>query len=133
MKITYNETEKCVEIKDGLKNHFLLMKVLMILNLANSVLNLSDVNSNNFRFINLVWAILGTISILVLYKFIVKKTSAEKVAIDQIKGLDERIFMGRKKYFLELKNGKKRDLLEVKSDSEFKDLKKMFKKIGIQL
>ena len=133
MKITYNETEKCVEIKDGLKNHFLLMKVLMILNLANSILNLSDVNINNFRFINLVWAILGTISILVLYKFIVKKTSAEKVPVDQIKGLDERIFMGRKKYFLELKNGKKRDLLEVKSDSEFKDLKKMFKKIGIQL
>lgn len=133
MKITYNETEKCVEIKDGLKNHFLLMKVLMILNLANSILNLSDVYFNNFKFINLVWAILGTISILVLYKFIVKKTSAEKVPVDQIKGLDERIFMGRKKYFLELKNGKKRDLLEVKSDSEFKDLKKMFKKIGIQL
>ena len=37
MKITYNEAEKCVEIKDGLKNHFLLMKVLMILNLANSI------------------------------------------------------------------------------------------------
>ena len=105
----------------------------MILNLANSILNLSDVYFNNFKFINLVWAILGTISILVLYKFIVKKTSAEKVPVDQIKGLDERIFMGRKKYFLELKNGKKRDLLEVKSDSEFKDLKKMFKKIGIQL
>ena len=33
MKITFNETEKCVEIKDGLKNHFLLMKALMILNL----------------------------------------------------------------------------------------------------
>ena len=133
MKITYNETEKCVEIKDGLKNHFLLMKVLMILNLANSILNLSDVYFNNLKFINLVWAILGAISILLLYKFIVKKTSAEKVPVDQIKGLDERIFMGRKKYFLELKNGKKRDLLEVKSDSEFKDLKKMFKKIGIQL
>ena len=133
MKITYNETEKCVEIKDGLKNHFLLMKVLMILNLANSILNLSDVYFNNFKFINLVWAILGAISILLLYKFIVKKTSAEKVPVDQIKGLDERIFMGRKKYFLELKNGKTRDLLEVKSDSEFKDLKKMFKKIGIQL
>ena len=133
MKITYNETEKCVELKDGLKNHFLLMKVLMILNLANSILNLSDVYFNNFKFINLVWAILGAISILLLYKFIVKKTSAEKVPVDQIKGLDERIFMGRKKYFLELKNGKKRDLLEVKSDSEFKDLKKMFKKIGIQL
>ena len=133
MKITYNEAEKCVEIKDGLKNHFLLMKALMILNLANSILNLSDVRMDNFRFINLVWAILGGISILVLYNFIIKKTAAEKLPIDQIKGLNERSFMGRKKYFIELKNGKRRDLLEVKSESEFKELKRMFIKIGIQL
>ena len=131
MKITYNETEKCVEIKDGLKNHFLLMKALMILNLANSILNLSDVRMDNFRFINVVWAILGIISILVLYNFIVKKTAAEKLPVDQIKGLNERSFMGRKKYFIELKNGKKRDLLEVKSESEFKQLRKMFQKNGI--
>ena len=133
MKITYNEAEKCVEIKDGLKNHFLLMKALMILNLANSILNLSDVRMDHFRFINLVWAILGAISILVLYNFIIKKTAAEKLPIDQIKGLNERSFMGRKKYFIELKNGKRRDLLEVKSESEFKELKRMFIKIGIQL
>jgi hypothetical protein len=133
MKITYNETEKCVEIKDGLKNHFLLMKALMILNLANSILNLSDVRMDNFRFINVVWAILGIISILVLYNFIVKKTAAEKLPVDQIKGLNERTFMGRKKYFIDLKNGKKRDLLEVKSESEFKQLRKMFQKNGIQL
>lgn len=133
MKITYNEAEKCVEIKDGLKKHFLLMKALMILNLANSILNLSDVRMDNFRFINLVWAILGAISILVLYNFIIKKTATEKLPIDQIKGLNERSFMGRKKYFIELKNGKRRDLLEVKSESEFKELKRMFIKIGIQL
>ena len=132
MKITYNEIEKSVEIKDGLKNHFLLMKVLMILNLANSVLNLSDVRMDTFRFINVVWAALGIVSILVLYNFIIKKTSAEKLPIDQIKGLNERSFMGRKKYFIELKNGKTRDLVEVKSDSEFKELKKMFTKNGIR-
>ena len=132
MKIIYNEIEKSVEIKDGLKNHFLLMKALMILNLANSVSNLSDVRMDTFRFINVVWAILGIVSILVLYNFIIKKTSAEKLPIDQIKGLNERVFMGRKKYFIELKNGKTRDLVEVKSDSEFKELKKMFTKNGIR-
>lgn len=41
--------------------------------------------------------------------------------------------MGRKKYFLELKNGKIRDLIEVKTDSDFKELKKMLKKNEIQL
>lgn len=132
MKITYNETEKCVEIKDGLKNHFLLMKALMILNLANAILNLSDTKIDNLRFISVVWALLGIISILVLYKFIIKKSSAEKVPIDQINGLNERIFMGKKKYFLDLKNGKTRDLLEIKSDSEFKELKRIFTKNGIR-
>ena len=133
MKITYNEAEKCVEINDGLKNHFLLMKALMILNLANAILNLSDTKIDNLRFISVVWALLGIISILVLYKFIVKKSSAEKVPIDQINGLNERVFMGKKKYFLELKNGKIRDLLEIKSDSEFKELKTIFTKNEIQL
>ena len=132
MKIIYNEIEKSVEIKDGLKNHFLLMKALMILNLANSILNLSDVRMDSFRFTNVVWAALGIVSILVLYNFIIKKTSAEKLPFDQIKGLNERVFMGRKKYFIELKNGKTRDLVEVKSDSEFKELKKMFTKNGIR-
>ena len=132
MKITYNEIEKSVEIEDGLKNHFLLMKALMILNLANSVLNLSDARMDTFRLINVVWAALGIVSILVLYNFIIKKTSTEKLPFDQIKGLNERVFMGRKKYFIELKNGKTRDLVEVKSDSEFKELKKMFTKNGIR-
>ena len=133
MKIKYNEADKSIEIKDGLRNNVFLIKFLMILNLANSVLNLSDLNSDNFSFIKIIWAILGLISIMVLYNLIVKKSTSEKVPIDKIKGLKERVFMGRKKYFLELKNGKNRDLLEIRSDSDSKELRKMLTKIGIQL
>ncbi len=132
MDIKFNEADKALEIKDGLRNNVFLIKFLMILNLANSILNLSDIKSSNFGFTKIIWTVLGAISIIILYKFIVKKSSLEKIPIDQIKGLNERIFMGRKKYFLELKNGKKRDLLEVKSETEFKELRRMFTKIGIQ-
>lgn len=133
MDIKFNEADKALEIKDGLRKNVFLIKFLMILNLINSVLNLSDLNSGNFGFIKIIWTILGAISIVILYKFIVKKSSLEKVPIDQIKGLKERIFMGRKKYFLELTNGKNRDLLEVKSESDFKQLKKMLQKNDIQV
>jgi hypothetical protein len=46
------------------------------------------------------------------------------------KGLNQRV-LGRKKYFIELKNGKTRDLLEVKSESEYAKLRTMFTKNGI--
>jgi hypothetical protein len=133
MKISYNESDRSIEIRDGLKTHVLLIKVLMYLNLANSLLNLVDISTSNFGFIKLIWIFLGVVSVTVLYKFIFKKSTLENIPIDQIKGLSERIFLGRKKYFLQLQNGKMRDLLEIKTDVEFKELKKMFIKIGIKL
>jgi hypothetical protein len=133
MKISYNESDRSIEIRDGLKTHVLLIKVLMFLNLANSLLNLVDLSASNFGFIKLIWIFLGVVSVIVLYKFIFQKSTLEIIPIDQIKGLSERIFLGRKKYFLQLQNGKMRDLLEIKTDVEFKELKKMFIKIGIKL
>ena len=133
MKISYSESDRAIEIRDGLKTHVLLIKVLMFLNLANSVLNLLDLSAANFGFIKLIWIFLGMISVIVLYRFTFKKSTMEKIPLDQIKGLSECIFLGRKKYFLELQNGKSRDLLEIKTDAEFKELKKMFTKIGIKL
>jgi len=133
MKISYSESDRVIEIRDGLKTHVLLIKVLMFLNLANSLLNLVDLSASNFGFIKLIWIFLGMISVIVLYRFTFKKSTMEKIPLDQIKGLSERIFLGRKKYFLELQDGKSRDLLEIRTDAEFKELKKMFTKIGIKL
>lgn len=133
MKISYNEPARSIEIKDGLKTHVLLIKVLMFLNLANSLLNLVDLSGSNFGFIKLIWIFLGIVSVIVLYRFAFKKSTLENIPIDQIKGLSASIFLGRKKYFVELQNGKRRDLLEIKTDAEFKELKKMFTKIGIKL
>lgn len=130
MNINYNESKKSIEIKDGLKNYVFLLNFLMILNLLNAILNLSDVEAS-FGFMKMIWLVLGVVSIVILYNSIFKKSTREKIPIDQIKGLNQRIFLGRKKYFIELKNGKTRDLLEVKSESEFTKLRTMFTKNGI--
>lgn len=128
MNINYNEVDKTIEIKDGLKSHFFLMKFFMILTLTNSILNLYDINTSNFGFATVIWLVIGIVSIVFLYHFIFSRSALEKIPVSQIKGLNQRVFSGRKKYFLVLENGKTRDLLDVKSEEDRKQLNEMFKK-----
>jgi Na+/melibiose symporter-like transporter len=130
MNINYNEVDKTIEIKDGLKSHVFLINFLMVLNLLSAILNLSDVKAS-FGFMKIIWLVIGVVSIVILYYSIFKKSTKEKIPADQIKGLDKRVFLGRKKYFIELKNGKTRDLVEVKSEEDRKQLSEMFRKNGI--
>jgi Na+/melibiose symporter-like transporter len=130
MNINYNEVDKTIEIKDGLKSHVFLINFLIVLNLLSAILNLSDVKAS-FGFMKIIWLVIGVVSIVILYNSIFKKSTKEKIPADQIKGLDKRVFLGRKKYFIELKNGKTRDLVEVKSEEDRKQLSEMFRKNGI--
>lgn len=131
MKIKYNETDKSIEIKDGMKTHYFVMKLLMSLNLINAILNLYDVNKTGFGFIEIVWLILGIASIIILFLFVYKKSTSEKIPVDKIERIKEKSVFGRRKFSIQLKDGKNRDLNEIKTQSEFNELKKMFSEIGI--
>ena len=130
MSVTYNEAAKAIEIKDGLKSHQFLMKFMMIVLLINAILNLSN-DKIGFGFMKILWLVLGMFSVVILHKYIFKKTGSEKIPADQIKGLNESVFLGRKKYFIVLQNGKQRDLLAVKSDTELAQVRKLFTKNGL--
>jgi len=132
MKIKYNEIDKLIEIKDGLKYYYFFMELLMILNLINAILNLYDVKKTGIDFVEIIWLILGIVSLIVLYFFIVKKSTLEKIPIGKIKRLKEQSIFGRKRFSLELYDGKKRNLIELKTQTEFNELKKLFSEIGIQ-
>jgi hypothetical protein len=69
MNINYNKSNKSIEIKDALKPS--LSTCLMVLNLVNAILNLSDKSKLWFHENNML--ILGTISIVILYNSILKK------------------------------------------------------------
>jgi hypothetical protein len=130
MNINYNESNKSIEIKDGLKSYAFLINLLMSLNLVTAILNLSDVKVS-FGFMKIIWLLLGSVSIFILYNAIFKKSTREKIPIDLIKGLNQRSFLGKTKYFVALKNGKTRDLVDVKSEVEYTKLRIMFTKNGI--
>jgi hypothetical protein len=102
----------------------------MILALINALLNISN-GQVAFGFMKGLWLVLGMISVVILHKYIFKKSGSEKIPIDQIKGINESTFLGRKRYFIVLKNGKHRDLLEVKTDAQFTAVRKLLVKNGI--
>ena len=133
MNITYNEQDKTINVKDGLKSHLFLMKFLMIVTLINSVVNVYDLNSMNFTYVSALWIVLGIVAVLFLYNFTVKKSGLEKIPAYQIQGLGEGVFSGRKKYFIILEKGKTRDLLDVKTEADRKKIEQIFKKNGIKV
>ncbi|WP_339657726.1 hypothetical protein [Flavobacterium frigidarium] len=133
MNITYNDQDKTINVKDGLKSHLFLMKFLMIVTLINSVVNVYDLNSMNFTYVSALWIVLGIVAALFLYNFTVKKSGLEKIPAYQIQGLGERVFSGRKKYFIVLEKGRTRDLLDVKTEADRKKVEQIFKKNGIKV
>ncbi|AUC80814.1 hypothetical protein [Lacinutrix sp. Bg11-31] len=131
MKIEYNESENTIEIKDGLKNQYLILKILMILNLANALTRLIGQNKTGYGIIEYFWIAIGIVSIIALYFFLFKNSTAEKIKIGEIKRLNEKSVFGRKRFSLELDNGKKRILGNFKNEFELVEMRELFTRVGI--
>jgi len=131
MKIELNESENSIEIKDGLKNQYLILKILMVLNLANAVIRIFGKQTTEYGFIEYIWIGLGIISLVVLFMFLFKMSTAKKIPIGQINRLEEKTVFGKKRFALELKNGKKRNLGNFKIQSDFIKARELFRTIGI--
>ncbi|OAB31436.1 hypothetical protein SAMN05444395_101578 [Flavobacterium fryxellicola] len=61
MDIKYNQTTASIEIKDGLKNHFFIVKLLLIITFINAVLNLSNAQVA-FGFMKIIWLFIGMVA-----------------------------------------------------------------------
>jgi hypothetical protein len=131
MKIKFNESENSIEIKDGLKNQYLILKILMILNLANAIIRIFGKQTTEYGFIEYIWIGLGVISLIALFMFLFKMSTAEKIPVGQISRLEEKTVLGKKRFALELKNGKKRNLGNFKTQSDLIKVRELFKTIRI--
>jgi hypothetical protein len=131
MKIKFNESENSIEIKDGLKNQYLILKILMILNLANAIIRIFGKQTTEYGFIEYIWIGLGVISLIALFMFLFKMSTAEKIPVGQISRLEEKTVFGKKRFALELKNGKKRNLGNFKTQSDLIKVRELFKTIRI--
>ncbi len=133
MKIKFNENEKSLEIKDGLKTQYFLIKMSLILTLINSILfPVFVLDKKQLEWMAFIWIILGLASIGILIYQILKKSAAEKLNLSDICSLTEKQVFGRKRFSLKLKNGKMRDLMEMNNKPDIIEIKKLFENIGIE-
>jgi len=131
MKIKYNNSENTIEIKDGIYEKFLGFKFLLILNVLNAFIRLIVKSKTEYGIIDYFWIAMGLVSLIVLFFFLFKISTAEKIKVSNIKRLNEKSFFGRKRFSLELGNGKNRILGNLKNQSDLAEILELFAKIGI--
>ncbi|MBT8314423.1 MAG: hypothetical protein KJP26_08170 [Maribacter sp.] len=131
MNIKYNEKEQAIEIKDGLKAPYTILKILMIMNILNAILNLYNTREEQLGWMGYVWIVLGVLSFVILLYLIFKKSTQDKIPLNDITGLREKSVFGRKRFSLILKNGKMRDLIKLKSQADITELKNLVSEVGI--
>ncbi len=133
MNIKYNESENTIEIKDGLKTQYWMINIMAILNIINSILfPVFVLEKKQMEWFGFIWVIIGIASVIGLIYQIWKKTASEKLNLSEINSLTEKQIFGRKRFSLKLKNGKLRELMEMKNESDIKKAKELFENIGIE-
>lgn len=134
MKLKFNESDKTIEIKDGIKTQFFLVKTTLLFTVLNSVLfPVFVLNNKQFESFGFIWIILGISSItLLIYQFL-KKSTSEKLKLSEISAFTERQILGRNRFSLKLKNGKLRDLGAMRNQSDISETKKFFRNIGVEM
>ena len=70
--------------------------------------------------------------IMLIYQ-VMNKSTSEKLNLSEISSLTEKQVFGRTRFSLKLKNGKLRDLMEMKNESDIIETKELFKNIGIKI
>jgi hypothetical protein len=107
----------------------LLYKFIIVLNLLSAVLNLLNGIKNGFGTINYIWVVLGIIFTYLFYLYFLKKSTLEIIPFDQIKALQQKSIFSIKHYSIILNNGKQRNLIEMKTENEFEELKNRISEI----
>jgi hypothetical protein len=134
MNIKFNSVENSIEITDRQKALHVTMLFIFAFTLVNSFMNLFILSSEDWKSpLSLFWMFLGVTSMVFLVYFLAKKTFKRNIPLRELRGLKEKKILGNKKYSLELKNGKSRDLNELKTTSQIAEVKSLIISLGLMI
>lgn len=131
MKVKYNKEQRLIEIDDNLERSYWTLKFVLILNLMNGGFIVVQSTLSGFNWMTFMWILISLTSIFILLYLNFKKTSQSSIEIKDIDWFLQKELFGRKRFILKLNNGKKRDLLNLKKQSEVEELKELLEGAGI--
>jgi 3-hydroxy-3-methylglutaryl CoA synthase len=129
MNIKVNAIEKTITITDDLKSHYLMLTIICVLNLFSAVIQLLDRSKTDIVGKDIIFIVIGSGSIILMYIILLKKTTLNNIPIDAIERLSDKKMFWKKQYGIRLKNGRFRDLKEIKTQKEFNELKELVERI----
>lgn len=133
MSLKFNEKEGIIEIKDSLETRHYILIFINVLNIFNAVIYWFNPVIKNSDFFRILWVLLGIASIIILIYLFTKKSVISKIPLELVQHLSERTLIGRKRFSLQLNNGKHRDLPYLKTKAEISAMKDFLSESGIQL
>ncbi len=129
MNIKVNAIEKTITITDDLKNQHLVLIFIIVLNLFGAVIQLLYRSKTDIVGKDILYIVIVSVSIILLYIILFKKTTLNNIPIDAIERLSDKKMFCKKQYGIRLKNGRFRDLKEIKTQKEFDELKELLERI----
>ena len=83
--------------------------------------------------VSYIWILLGIFSLILLVYQLLTKSTLSKIPLDKINKFQEKVFLGKKSFSLELKNKKSRKLTILHREVNVNELKGLFSGIGIEV
>ncbi len=136
-QIQYQEEDQTLWIEDGQQENMALIKIVLLVNLLNTVLiggsPLRSPDPYEEMETLIIWGLVGLASLVSLLVMQFSKNSfQEKIPLGQIDSWAEWTVLGVKNYGLLLKNGKRRSLNPLLKKMSASEVKSRFREFGIQ-
>ena len=134
MNINYNENDHAIEIKDTFKTQYWITNISLIFGIINCIIfPVFILERKQMEWFGFIWIILGLVFLIGIIHQILTLSTSDHLKLSEIHSVKEKQFLGQKKISLKLKNGKTRDLIDVKTEAETKAMKVFFKNLGIEM
>ena len=131
MNINYDTAAGTIEIKDGMRTTYNVLKILMVLNIFNASISYYNAPANGKGFLEILWISVGLLSIAVLFYLIFRKSTARALPVSRIIRLKEKRLFGKRHFAFVLKGGKTRDLGKLKEQADIDALLVILAQAGI--
>ena len=132
--IYYNDTDNTIVINDDIKFTYNMYRFVIVATITiGSSLQLVNLNKYELNIEIIIYSIIGAFSVIAGLFLYLKRSTQQKIPIDTIKGLSRSNVLNGNNCYIKLKNGKKRELPDVKTKDEFKELQKMLESSGVEV
>ena len=95
------------------------------------MVNVYDVTKTGLGIAEISWIVLGVFSIIGLVYMIINLNTSQKIELENIRIFHEKKILGRARFHLELKDGKRRNLIGINTKTDLTEIKRLFNEIGI--